>query len=55
VNNRYLACQDCKIYIDVGYRWAYWELEEPGIVARGDVVNVGSGSSGKQLLESASR
>jgi hypothetical protein len=40
MNNLYLACRDCKIYIDAGYRWAYWELEKAGIVVRGDEVNV---------------
>lgn len=42
MNNLYFACCDCKIYIDAGYRWAYWELEEAGIVARGKQVDVGS-------------
>lgn len=34
MNNLYVACLDCKIYIDAGYRWAYWELEDAGIVSR---------------------
>ena len=34
MNNLYLFCEDCKIYIDVGYRWAYWTLEDKGIVTR---------------------
>ncbi len=40
VNNLYFACRDCKTYIDAGYRWAYWQLEEAGIVVRGEEVNV---------------
>lgn len=40
MNNLYFACYDCKIYIDAGYRWAYWKLEEPGIVTRGEKVDV---------------
>ena len=40
MNNLYFACCDCKIYIDAGYRWAYWKLEKPGIVTRGEKVDV---------------
>jgi len=40
MNNLYFACCDCQIYIDAGYRWAYWKLEEPGVVTRGKVINV---------------
>lgn len=40
MNNLYFACSDCKIYLDAGYRWAYWELEEPCIVERGEQVDV---------------
>jgi hypothetical protein len=40
MNNLYFACGDCKIYIDAGYRWAYWQLEEAGVVSRNDNVNV---------------
>ena len=42
MNNLYFACCDCKIYIDAGYRWAYWELEEARIVARRKPVDVES-------------
>src|SRR5215831_11585597 len=40
MNNLYFACRDCKIYIDAGYRWAYWELEAAGVVARGKPVDI---------------
>lgn len=42
MNNVYFACCDCKIYIDAGYRWAYWNLEEAGIVGCGKPVDVES-------------
>jgi hypothetical protein len=34
MNNLYFACCECKIYIDAGYRWAYWELEHRDLVSR---------------------
>lgn len=40
--DRFFACIDCKIYIDCGGRWAYWQLEEPGTVARKQRVNIES-------------
>lgn len=40
MNNLYFACIDCKTYVDAGYRWAAWWLEEPGIVTRGKPVSV---------------
>ena len=36
----YFACTDCKIYTDAGYRWAYWTLEDKGIVQRGKPVSI---------------
>jgi hypothetical protein len=42
MNNLYFACADCKIFVDAGYRWAYWSLEETGVVARGMPVSVES-------------
>ena len=38
--DRYFACRDCKIYIDVGGRWAYWALEDAGIVQKGAPISV---------------
>lgn len=40
MTNLYFACTDCKVYVDAGYRWAAWSLEEPGIVKRGKPVSV---------------
>ena len=40
MNHLFFACTDCKIFVDAGYRWAYWELEHAGIVSRGAPVNV---------------
>ena len=30
------------MFVDAGYRWAYWKLEQPGIVARKQSVNLSS-------------
>jgi hypothetical protein len=38
--NRYFACCDCKIYIDAGGRWAYWTLEDAGVVQNGAPISV---------------
>ena len=40
--NLYFACTDCRVYVDAGYRWASWWLEEPHIVRRGKPVPVAS-------------
>lgn len=40
--NLYFACTNCKVYVDAGYRWASWWLEEPGVVKRGKPVSVDS-------------
>ena len=40
MNDLFFACQDCREYIDAGYRWCYWTLEEPGIVIKGQPINV---------------
>jgi len=40
MTNLYFACSDCKVYVDAGYRWASWWLEEPGVVRRGSPVSV---------------
>ena len=42
MNNSYFACTDCKVYVDAGYRWAVWRLEETGMVSRGKQVSVDS-------------
>lgn len=42
MNNLYFACSDCKIYIDAGYRWAYWKLEHSDVVSRKKAVSVES-------------
>ena len=47
MNNLYFACTDCKVYLDAGYRWAYWLLEEPGVVSRGQPVSVDAVLSAK--------
>jgi hypothetical protein len=48
MNNLYFACIDCKVYVDAGYGWAYWSLEEPGVVRRGRPVSVESVLSAKE-------
>lgn len=40
MNGLDFACPNCRRYIDAGYRWAYWQLEEPGIVERCEGVDV---------------
>ncbi|PYT03427.1 MAG: hypothetical protein DMF60_18420 [Acidobacteria bacterium] len=48
MNNLFFACTDCKVYVDAGYRWASWWLEEPGIVKRGKPVSVASVLSARE-------
>ena len=48
MTNLYFACTDCKVYVDAGYRWAAWWLEEPGIVKRGKLVVVDSVLSARE-------
>lgn len=48
MTNLYFACTDCKVYVDAGYRWATWWLEEPGIVKRGGPVSVESVLSARE-------
>ncbi|MBD2020536.1 hypothetical protein H6F43_10085 [Leptolyngbya sp. FACHB-36] len=38
MNDLYFACKNCKVFVDAGYRWAYWTLEQPGIVKRKEVI-----------------
>jgi len=40
MNTPYFACPNCRVYIESGYRWAYWTLEEPGIVQQPETVLV---------------
>jgi hypothetical protein len=40
MNNRYFICKRHKKYSDAGYRWAYWQLEDKGIVTLGVAVDV---------------
>ncbi|WP_442483562.1 hypothetical protein [Aeoliella sp. SH292] len=40
MNCVYFACPQCHRYLDAGYRWAYWELEKPGVVLQGEPVNI---------------
>jgi hypothetical protein len=40
MNDLFFACLDCKTFVDAGYRWAYNELEHPGIVERNNLIDV---------------
>lgn len=40
MNDRLFACHKCRVYIDAGYRWAYWTIEDPGVVHLREVVNI---------------
>jgi hypothetical protein len=39
MNNVYFACEDCRVMVDAGYRWAAHTLEESGIVGRRQTVS----------------
>jgi hypothetical protein len=39
VNDRWFACRACGVCVDAGYRRAWAELEEPGIVRRREPVD----------------
>jgi len=39
MNNLYFACTSCKVFVDAGYRWAYFTLEEAGVVKQGTAVD----------------
>ena len=40
MNSRYFGCPIHKHCVEAGYRWAYWTLEDKGIVSLGEVVDV---------------
>ncbi len=40
MNTPYFACPGCRLYVESGYRWAYWHLEHPGVVQRNGGVDV---------------
>jgi hypothetical protein len=40
VNGVYFACIDHHEYVDAGYRWAYWTLENTGIVQQDHDVDI---------------
>ena len=42
MNCVYFLCQDHGRYIDAGYRWAYWQLEDRGIVSPGAAIDLPS-------------
>jgi hypothetical protein len=54
-SNVYFACMDCKAYVDAGYRWATWQLEEPGLVRRGQPISVESLLTAGNYWEPAQR
>lgn len=39
MNDVYFACGKCRVMVDAGYRWAYWELEHAGLVRSGAPVS----------------
>jgi hypothetical protein len=51
MNCVYFACSCCHKYIDAGYRWAYWKLEEPAIVQQPEVVILHRVLSAKEYWE----
>jgi hypothetical protein len=42
MNDVYFACLSCRVMTDAGYRWAYWTLEHPGVVKRGEAISAGA-------------
>jgi hypothetical protein len=40
VNNLYFGCTTCHVFIDAGYRHAYWALERAGVVSHTAPVDV---------------
>lgn len=42
MNCVYFACPACRVFTDAGYRWAYWTLEDKGIVQLGEGVPITS-------------
>ena len=40
MNCRYFICRKHNKYTDAGYRWAYWQLENKGVVSLGQTVDV---------------
>lgn len=40
MNDVYFACESCRVMVEAGYRWAYWELEHCGVVQHGAPVAV---------------
>ena len=40
--DRFFACTDCKIYINAGDRWAYWTLEDAGVLRKGAPISTKS-------------
>ena len=40
MNDIFLACRECKVFADAGYRWAYFELVKTAVVTEGGTVNV---------------
>jgi hypothetical protein len=40
MNDLFFACCDCKVFVNAGDRWAYWTLEDAGIVKRGAPISV---------------
>ena len=40
MNNLYFACAACHVFIDAGYRHAYWKLEHAGVVSPNVPVDV---------------
>jgi hypothetical protein len=42
MNDLYFRCEDCKRFVDAGYRWAYVTLVRPGVVVEDDFADGGS-------------
>jgi hypothetical protein len=48
MNDRFIGCDRCKVYVDAGYRWAYWQLEEPGVVKLDQPIDLVALESAKE-------
>lgn len=47
----YFACNECKIFIEIGSRWAYWSLDATGVIKRGEQVSVDAVLSAEQYWD----
>ena len=40
MNGVFFLCTDENVYVDAGYRWAYWKLEHTGIIEKNKIIDI---------------